>query len=192
MDKFHDALSKSAQDFLTCVYPHIKDWFGQAILKPVEAVTNNEMADMLDRLSGIDAWIIETKKGIRGLASRVQYDSTFETFTVRKERETGARTEYEKLSYAIKHDCLYPFWFCHAYLQTNPKELTNVALCKTLDLVDIISNGKERIDYDIRQAGKFGCSTFYAVKWDRFQELDKFIQRYSIFDENLKVMELKS
>jgi hypothetical protein len=150
-------------------------------LKPVEAVTNNEMAEMLDQLSGIDAWIIEQDKGIRGLSSRVQYDYTCETFTVRKERETGIRTEYDKLTYAIKHDCLYPHWFCHAYLQTNPKKLTQVALCKTIDLIDIIENGIEWIDYQIHQASKFGCSTFYAVKWSTFKEQNRFIKKYSVF-----------
>jgi hypothetical protein len=174
LDKFPEALSKSAKDFIQIVYPQIQNWFKKGKLVEVQAVTNSEMSILLDQLAGIDAWYIETNKGIRGLASRVQYEGNYQTFTVRKERETGARTEFEKLKYAINNNCVYPYWFCQAYLKYG--QIQSVALCKTVDLINYIEQGKEWKDYVILTASKFGRSTFFAVSWQKFAEKGYFIK----------------
>lgn len=193
MDKFPVALSKSAKDFQEVVYPQIKSWFGKGKLEPVEAVTCNEMAKLLDQLAGIDAWYIETNKGIRGLASRIQYtkpnDNPWNTFTVRKERvDSSARTEFEKLSYAIKHNCIYPYWFCQAYISDN--KLQTVARCKTTDLIAYITHGRgaatwydyitapKKYDYWINEVKKNGHSFFYVVPWDKFNNKGNSIKTF--------------
>jgi hypothetical protein len=169
LDRFEVSLPKSAQYFLTYVYPQIEkqQWFKGGYLVPVEA-TNNEMAKLIDQYSSIDYWNLQTNIGIRGLASRVQYNSNFDTFTVRKERiETGARTEFEKLSNAIQNNWLYPYWFCQAYIYLKPYcYLNSIAICKTNDLIEYICNGVENIDWKIRTTYDKGAADFYAVPWD--------------------------
>ena len=71
-------------------------------------------------MAGIDAWLIyEKAQIIRALASRVQWKdgNCWETFTIRYERMSGAKTEYKKRLDAIRRrDSLYPHYTLHAYL----------------------------------------------------------------------------
>jgi hypothetical protein len=168
-DKIIKDLSESAKDFLEIVYPKIKNQLGNGKLVPVQAVTADTMATLLDQYACIDAWYIEDDKGIRGIASRVQYDADYRTFTVRKSRVSGARTEFDKLTFAIKKEWLYPFWFCQAYIARNPKRLLSVAVCKTKDLVEYISTGSEQDDWYVRNVDRDGAATFYVVDWDKFR-----------------------
>ena len=170
MDDVETALTKSSKDFIEEVYPKIKDDLGNGNLIPVQAVTSNEMAILLDRYAAIDAWYIETEKGIRGLASRIQYDANYQTFTIRKERETGTRTEYEKICHAISHNWLYPYWFCQAYIQNNPKKLLSVGLCKTCDLINYIRQGQNEKDYYVKKVLEKGVAFFYVVPWVKFRK----------------------
>lgn len=186
LDKFQVALSKSARDFLDYVYPKIKDenWLGEGELIPVESVTENNMATKLDQYSSIDAWYIRKNTGIRGLASRVQYDYTCNTFTIRQSRESGARTEFDKLRYAIKEQWLHPYWFCHAYISpTKPlKKLHSVALCQTSDLIEYIQQGQEGYDKDyyVQSVDKNGAATFCVVPWDRFDKKGYFFKKFIV------------
>jgi hypothetical protein len=161
-------LSESAKDFLEIVYPKIKDLLGGGKLVPVQMVTSSEMAVLLDRCSCIDAWYVEDDRGIRGIASRVQYDVDYQTFTVRRSRASGTRTEFEKLAFAIKREWLYPFWFCQAYIAKNPKRLLSVALCRTKDLIEYISKGSELEDWYVGGVCRDGTATFYVVSWKKF------------------------
>ena len=102
-------LSDSANDFNDIVWPVIKNWFGEGELISVQDVTDFRMAQLLDTCSGIDAWYVETTKGIRGIGSRVQWTENdhkknYKTFTIRKELFSGGRTEYEKLCNELVED----------------------------------------------------------------------------------------
>lgn len=164
-----DKLRESARDFLEVVWPQIRNWFGNGELIPVEAVTESEMAKCLDRNAGIDAWYIETENGIRGIASRVQWGKDWKTFTVRIKTVFGSRTEYQKLSNAIKNDWLYPYWFVQAYL-TESKKLLNVARCKTKDLIEYIDINKHELEDKILVARRGRPNPFCPVEWAMFRQ----------------------
>jgi len=138
------------------------------------------MAMLLDQYSSIDAWYIKKDEGVRGLASRVQYDYTCNTFTIRRSRESGARTEFDKLTYAIENQWLHPYWFCHAYIYpVKPqKKVYSVALCKTLDLIKHIQKGQEGHDYYIRSVDKYGAADFYVVPWVKLEEKGYFLKKF--------------
>ena len=71
-----NGLSNSASDFVNIVWPSISsaEGIGGGQIIPVEAVSSNEFASELDVLAGVDAWqIVENNKGVRGIASRVQW-----------------------------------------------------------------------------------------------------------------------
>ena len=157
-------LTRSAKNFIEIVYPEIKQWFGNGQLVPVEAVTEIEMAKMLDMNSGIDAWYVETENGIRGIGSRVQYDTDYSSFTIRKKRVGGTRTEYEKLSNAIENEWLYPHWFCQAFI--DGEYLSNAGLCTTIDLIEFIKNGTLDKDYFINSCSN---AEFFVVYWKHFR-----------------------
>jgi len=171
------------------VFPEIKSWLGEGEIIPVEAVTNaitndhiSNMAEKLDRFSCIDYWFLLSKGCIRGLSSRVQwvYDD-WSTFTVRRGRISGARTEYAKLLYAIENDYLYPYWTIQSYITIEkPAKLLNAAICNTKDLILYINSGEDGVDYFTRSVTKRGQAYFNAVPWNYLRKNHEV----KIYDEN--------
>jgi len=156
-------LRKSAKAFKEVVWPEINHWFGGGILTPVEDVTQSDMAQMLDMYSGIDAWYIEKEVGIRGIGSRVQFgEKNWDTFSIRKRRFSGTRTEYAKLTNAIENDWLYPYWFIQAYINKN--KILSAALAKTFDIIEYI---KTTPSCPVRETSN---ASFYYVDWSKFEK----------------------
>lgn len=166
-------LSESARRFSNIVYPKIKEkWFGGAELAPVEVVSQEDFADKLDELAGIDYWVIDTDNGMRGIASRVQNQSDWSTFTVRHERPSGVDTELQKRKKAIDEGYLYPYWTIQAY--TPRDRFENVARCQTQALIDYIRLGTKGKHYKEKET-KTG-EKFYTVHWEDLER--KYEVRY--------------
>lgn len=139
MSDWQRDLTKSSQLFLAHVWPAIKAKCGGGQIKPVEILQDNEIARELDVLCGIDVWQTVDGEGARGIASRVQPTSrNWGTFTVRRRRFSGAKTEYEKRLEAIKSGgrFIYPFLTCQAYVDGD--SLLGVGLAKTVNLYETI------------------------------------------------------
>ena len=105
-DDFKLAMRKSV-DFQKLIKPTLERAL-QGGLITVEGNTIDETAKLLDTLAGIDLWFVNKERGMRGIASRIQYSKNWRTFTIRLERDTGTKTEYEKRKYAIDNNYLYP------------------------------------------------------------------------------------
>jgi len=115
-------LEKSHRDFMNIVWPKINNWFPLGNLIAVETKMQNDLARLFDTRAGIDMWKIDPL-GLRGIASRIQWQSnpprsTFpdKTFTIRKIRADGFKTEFQKRQEAIKRGYVYPYWTIHAYI----------------------------------------------------------------------------
>jgi hypothetical protein len=134
----------------------------------VEGITIEHFAKLLDTLSGIDAWHIDKMKGIRGIALRIQTsDINYHTFTIRKKRNSGTKTEYEKRKYAIENGFLYPYFTVQAYVDKNNR-LKAYAIAKTEDIITMIDLGF----YKCNKTGKsqIGQSEFFIVDWKDMKE----------------------
>lgn len=145
MDDWQCDLRKSSRQFLEHVWPVIKAKCGGGEIKPVEVLQDNEIARELDILCGIDVWQTVRGEGARGIASRVQPSKkNWATFTVRRTRFSGAKTEYEKRLEAIKSGgrFIYPYLTCQAYI--NDEELIGVGLAKTSQLYAVIERELEQ------------------------------------------------
>ena len=118
---------------------------------------------LLDITGGID-YLHESPHGLlRGIASRVQSGSrNWATFTIRKERSSGARTEYEKRCAAIAANALYPFFTVQSYFDTQG-QLLGYAIVRTDQLFKVIQQGQ----YSENQTGdrQIGQATFFYVLW---------------------------
>lgn len=174
-------LDDSAHDFIKIVCPKLRELgFLSGKIIHVESVTAEEMARDLDMVAGIDAWLVQ-RKGITGLASRIQWGETaWNTFTIREYRVTGAETELAKRLRALRSDgeYIYPYWTCQAYISQRPRrdkdgkiidggqrQLLSVALGKMADVCTMITHGQcER-----RLAP--GGNTFAVVEWQKMKEL---------------------
>lgn len=81
----HKNLSDSAADFKNIVWPSIctSPLIGGGEIIPVELNTSSSFAIELDLLAGIDAWhVLENKRGMRSVASRVQWGIDYQSFTI--------------------------------------------------------------------------------------------------------------
>lgn len=133
-------LSDSAYDFLRVVWPAVGPRLQAGRIEPVESVSSEGLKHDLDVLAGIDAWQMLDDKGLmRGIASRIQWGpESWHTFTVRKERPNGAKTELEKRITAFMEEAgwLIPAITIQAYV-TKPRrggQLIQAGLAYSKDL----------------------------------------------------------
>jgi len=164
-------LSDSARDFVEIVWPVVSPWFGGGALIPVETVTDSGMARLMDMASGIDAWHHQEELGIRGIASRIQWETAWDTFTIRYSRTSGAKTEYEKRLSAIESDrgWIYPHLWVQAYVSKRQDGvLLSAAAMRTAGLIRL---AQEVVDLPRSIAGLYGIrrtsnASFIFVDWD--------------------------
>lgn len=171
-EKWRRDLGKSAKQFVDIVWPNVTDeWFGGGDVAPVEAVSEEDFADKLDQLAGIDYWVVQSDEGMRGIASRVQSGKygDMSTFTVRYRRKSGVDTEFQKRKQAIENDYLYPYWTIQAYVQRG--KVDNAAVVRTDDLIRYIDRGELDVHYGENGTQTDGAARFYYIHW---KDLDKY------------------
>lgn len=104
---FEKQSNQSANDF-NISKEHLTNIFGGQIY-PVEYREERVARDM-DIYCGID-YYIKYENGIRGLAFRSQHSPNYQTFTIRKDRKNGSRTEFDKLADAFKNEgYMHPYF----------------------------------------------------------------------------------
>jgi len=125
--------------------------------------SENPILKMFDKYAGVDAIQVGKDGSLRGVAVRVQYGRSWNTFTIRYRRSSGTKTEYEKRLDAIRHDKMYPQLTVQCYLSTDKQKILSAAWIKTKDLY------RQIIKYpDIQKfnsAGEDG-NIFLFVDWD--------------------------
>lgn len=146
-----EKLSKSTVDFERLVKLKLMESkFIEGKIISIESATIEKyktLYQVFDILAGIDAWVINTPKGIQGLASRIQWVSRikwniydYKTFTTRFKLLSGNETEYHKRLRALETgEYLYPHYTVQAYI-TEPKtgDLLGMAVAKTLHIFEMI------------------------------------------------------
>jgi len=172
LDNFKTALKKSSSNFNCFFKDAVLEVLGGEF-EVVEGVTQYKMAKTLDMLAGIDLWHFNTKHGIRGVANRIQYGKCWETFTIRKSRDSGVKTEYEKRKFAIENEFLYPVLTLQGYLSYD-NVLIAFAIAKTKDIIAMIDNGF----CTVKKTGEEqkGQADFYIIQW-----ADLKVQGYKIY-----------
>jgi hypothetical protein len=129
---------------------------------------DNEVCKLLDMTCGTDYLQAYKDKGlVWGVASRIQIVrkgmKPYNTFTVRKARESGVSTEYEKRAYAIEHGGVYPFLTMQAYVDENENFLS-VGIAKTTDVMEFVEKGYARQNHTGKH--QIGQAAFYVCRWD--------------------------
>ena len=166
MYNFATQLKRSSSAFNEYFKNAVLEIFG-GDFEVVEGITEYQMAKTLDQLAGIDLWYFNTNHGIRGVANRIQFqEKNWRTFTVRKSRESGVKTEYEKRKYAIENDWLYPDITLQGYINKQNKVL-GFAIAKTKDIIWMIDNNfcyEQKTGED-----QIGQAVFYVIEWDEMK-----------------------
>jgi hypothetical protein len=176
--KFKDCLSDTARHFEELVKPLLQRYNKFKTVTSVEANSTEELAYMLDVNVGVDAFF-SNSTGMGGLASRIQpkCKKSWNTFTVRKSRESGVKTEYQKRKEAIESggELFYPYYTMQAYLDEE-ESLLSFAVAKTEDIIELIDIGECTTKHTgINQNGQ---AEFYVVSWTTFDKNNKPIFIY--------------
>lgn len=165
-------LTESAETFVRLVVPKLESMFGGRF-ESTESVNSRGFVGELDMLAGIDAWQVSTRHGLRGIASRVQsLGTSFDTFTIRYRRSSGAETEYAKRLRAINdrdHGWLWPHFTVQAYISKCREKLISFGIIETVELFHIVEHALQAGDtkgaYILTNS--YDDNEFIVVPWAR-------------------------
>lgn len=149
--------------FANLVWPLLRDRIGGGELLQMENRPDHDLAQVLDTKAGIDAFQVRGDL-MRGIACRCQVGTDYRTFTIRKSRHSGTRTEYDKRLEAISSPgcCLFPALTIQAYAKTETGPILSAGAAYTKDVFSFIQEGK---------AGTkpVNNATFWVVPWRDFE-----------------------
>ena len=157
---FLEAHIESREDFCRFVQKPLERVLGGRV---VQTEGTDETGLLLDCRAGIDALLLHPDYGVFGIALRIQYDKNYETFTVRKKRESYHKTEFDKNKLAHMQHGITPKFTVQAYIDRANQKLLGGAVALTEDLILCIENGL----CETRHTGRdqIGQASFYAIDW---------------------------
>ena len=170
---------RTAMDYVRAAEPIIVKLLNGGRFMPVEG-SDDEVCRMLDTTCGTDYFQVYDHSGlVWGVASRMQEINAslhrpFNTFTVRKARESGVKTEYEKRRYAIEHNGVYPFLTMQGYVDIQTGELLSLGIARTVDIMSCIDAGKAIVRHTGTE--QIGQAEFYVLPWDRMRAMGKHVK----------------
>jgi hypothetical protein len=170
---FQTASQQSQNDFMRLLHKPLEKLLEGNI---VSTEWNGEIGQLLDTRGGIDAILDHPKYGLLGIGIRIQYGQEYRTFTIRKQRETQAKTEFEKYTDALVESAMIPKFSIHAYIDEKTGMLLSAAIAQTRDIYDCICRGQ----CDVQATGndQIGRATFYVVDWDTLRNNGKWIYEF--------------
>jgi hypothetical protein len=165
--------------FINRVNPILKDNYKMIQTENM----SNDLAQLLDKLSGIDA-VMFNNNGVSGVGLRMQQYKdkhgnyiAFHTFTIRYSRSTGTETEYTKRKRQIYglEPTFYPHYTMQAYFDGN-KDLISGAFCKTKSIFDAAIKFEpfEKRGAVYLQTNKFDGNQFIVVPYTEINPIVVF------------------
>ena len=161
-----DDMTWSSLLFRQSVWPLVLKITGGGELLQMEGRPDVELATLLDMKAGIDGWQITEKGGMRGIAARVQKgNKAWDTFTIRKSRDSGCETEYAKRYRAIRDKSgeIYPHLTIQAYALTESGPVVSVGVARTEDIISFIVLG-------LAETRKTSNAVFYVCPWAKMKK----------------------
>ena len=152
------AFEKLKEIWLPTIFPNYE----------ITSIENNKdkTLNRLDTQCGID-FFIENGEGMRGGAFRAQWGTNYRSFTIRKERHTTTRTEYEKTMDHIANDYIYPYWTIQTYFNNREENKPlGLGLIKTYDLYQHVLSAATEINKS--------DNSFMVVRWDNLADISSF------------------
>ena len=170
---FQTAARQSQSDFIRLLQKPLEQLLEGNI---VSTECEETVARLLDIRAGIDAILDHPKFGLHGMGIRIQYGRNYRTFTIRKQRETQAKTEYAKYADAMLEDAMKTKLSIHAYIDEKSGALHGAAIALTRDIYGCIDRGLS----DVRVTGndQIGRAAFYVVDWDTLHDNNLWIHEF--------------
>jgi hypothetical protein len=96
----------------------------------------------MDLMNNIDYLAREPWGQLIPIASRMQRDCFYRTFTIRKERVNGMETELSKMQRAIRDGSMAPGWFVHGYVRERDWKLIGLFGARRQTIFDNLHLGE--------------------------------------------------
>lgn len=162
---FYESMANTKLDFKNHISPILKKLYKNRIFYPTEGRADL-IAQLLDKNAGIDYISEDLVTGeLKGYASRIQRTPfSYDTFTTRSGRDSGAQTELAKRHRDIQRKNICPFLTWQAYVSTDGSEFLSMAITFS-DFIDhfIYNHPTETKHTNPYQQGQ---ASFIPVKWD--------------------------
>lgn len=159
---FYEDSQRSRRAFERFVAPVLRQALNAKTILPTEPTASgydSDLAAALDMRAGIDGFFVDGDNDIYAYASRVQFGQNYGTFTLRRSRPTGARTEFNKLVHARQVQAPMPTFHIQNYVDADGQNAT-VAIVETLELLRYVYKHRDQW----RRAD--GGETFYVAPFD--------------------------
>jgi len=172
MDNFRTSFDRQHGYFNALLKSPLERYFDGEILS---CENDGKVGHALDTRVGIDALCFSKKDGVFGLALRIQKDTGYRTFTIRKERETNVVTEFEKFRkypgdvfHAANPGILYPRYTIQAYVNYETETLIACGIGFTEDIFEFIYDGRA----SVKKTGtnQNGQALFYVIPFCELKE----------------------
>ena len=145
---------KSIRGFEKFVKPVLQARFGAKKILPTER-HENELETEIDRNAGIDGVIVDSDGWTFGYSSRVQFGTNYVSFSIRRSRPSGAKTEFDKLNNPQQ---IKPSYHVQTFVKDDEKSAA-VAIVETTDLLRYIYKHPDQW-----RPNKDG-ETFFYIPW---------------------------
>lgn len=155
--RFQNDAAKSLRLFEKFSVHAMKKHFGNVQIVPIEG-REDDLAKLLDRLAGIDGLIVNPNGEMDFYSSRVQVGKNYETFTLRRSRLSGVKTEFAKLQQASRTGGAMPQFTIQTFVDSDEQSAT-VAIAPMIDVVQYA----ERHNPEIRATAT--GETFFVIPW---------------------------
>jgi hypothetical protein len=169
----------SAFDFERAVWPRVSRWLPGTHLVTAETRPDVPALMVLDAIAGVDAWVVTDDTLVQGLASRVQYQGAYDSFTIRSRRPSGLPTELDKRLLALRDESQHwvvPHFTVQAYLDHRRiGDLQLVLMVRTESLYFFI---EEQPDLVSRRTNPVDGSEFLVVWASDLAEAGYHVMRW--------------
>jgi len=166
-------LQRSIESF-NRLRPILIRWFHGGEILSIESCRNVPLLLALDQL-GLDFLHRQDGKGRFG-SSRIQFtERPFDTFTIRRTRDSGTMTEYDKIIDSTA-GTIGSYWFVQAYCHPVTNEVLAAAMVDRDVLKTMLTSGTYAIKHT--KPGAEGGAAFLVIRWEDIQKCDLPIKIY--------------
>lgn len=180
MDDWQESMRKSAA-VVQQAQPIFQKMFNDRDLRIMQVEKKeDEVCQHLDATCGIDYLTIRSSGLTHGVSWRCQWvDSgkAYNSFTVRKTRESGAPTEYEKRKNAIERKAVYPYYAAQAFVDKNTNEIISLGLSTTEEILRYIETEKD-VKIQHTKKDQNGQAEFWVIYWTDMETFNYKIITY--------------
>jgi len=168
---------REAVEYFKKIEPITLKALGAKDIRYFEDYDTNEIIHQLDRYNGVDSMVVYKSDHARFMANRIQYNTNYQTFTIRETFLNSKNTEYQKRKDAIHKDYIFPHLTNQVYFDKRTNNVLSMAIIKTEDLYQYIDDHEDELKCFTANNGGLE-NRFIVVEWHKLISSGVFLVKY--------------